>query len=39
MLHPSHVQIRESDDAIVVNTEVPGFNANELQVSFWSLAA
>lgn len=33
LLHPAHVQIRESDDAITVDAEVPGFNANELQVS------
>lgn len=33
MLHPAHVQIRESDDAIRVDAEVPGFSANDLQVS------
>ena len=33
LLHPAHVRIRESDDAITVDAEVPGFNANELQVS------
>jgi HSP20 family protein len=33
LLHPAHVQIKESGDAIVVNAEVPGFNANELQLS------
>ena len=32
MLHPAHVRIREADDAITVDAEVPGFNANELQV-------
>jgi HSP20 family molecular chaperone IbpA len=32
-LHPAHVQIREVDDAITVEAEVPGFNANELQLS------
>jgi HSP20 family protein len=32
VLHPAHVRIRESDDAITVDAEVPGFNANELQV-------
>jgi|SRR5579883_486652 len=32
-LHPAHVQIRESDDSIAVEAEVPGFNANELQLS------
>lgn len=33
MLHPAHVQIRESDDAVIVDAEVPGFDANELQLS------
>lgn len=33
VLHPAHVQIRESDDAITINAEVPGFSANELQLS------
>jgi HSP20 family molecular chaperone IbpA len=33
MLHPAHVQIRESEDAITVAAEVPGFNVNELQLS------
>jgi len=33
LLHPAHVQIKESGDAIIVNAEVPGFNANELQLS------
>jgi HSP20 family protein len=33
LLHPAHVQIQESDDAIIVDAEVPGFNANELQLS------
>lgn len=33
MLHPAHVQIKESGDAVVVNAEVPGFNVNELQLS------
>ena len=33
LLHPAHVQIKESGEAIVVNAEVPGFNANELQLS------
>ena len=32
-LHPAHVQIRESDDAITINAEVPGFSANDLQLS------
>ena len=31
LLHPVHVQIKESDLALTVQAEVPGFNANELQ--------
>lgn len=33
LLHPAHVQIRESSDAVIVDAEVPGFTANELQLS------
>ncbi len=33
MLHPVHMQVRESDDAIIVNAEVPGFTANDLRLS------
>ncbi len=33
MLHPSHVRVRETEDAIIVDAEVPGFSANELKVS------
>lgn len=33
LLHPAHVRIREADDAIVVDAEVPGFAANELKLS------
>jgi HSP20 family protein len=33
LLHPAHVRIRESGDAITVDAEVPGFSANELQLS------
>ena len=33
LLHAAHVRILESDDAITVNAEVPGFGANELQLS------
>jgi HSP20 family molecular chaperone IbpA len=33
LLHPAHVAVREADDAITVRAEVPGFSANELQVS------
>ena len=33
LLHPAHLRITESDDAISVEAEVPGFSANELQLS------
>lgn len=33
LLHPAHVRIRESEDAITIDAEVPGFSANELQLS------
>jgi HSP20 family molecular chaperone IbpA len=33
LLHPAHVRIRESDEAITIDAEVPGFSANELQLS------
>lgn len=33
LLHPAHLQIKESGDAIVVHAEVPGFNPDELQLS------
>jgi len=33
ILHPARVQIRESNDAVTVDAEVPGFSVNELQVS------
>lgn len=33
LLHPAHVQIKESDEAIIVDAEVPGFTSNELQLS------
>jgi HSP20 family protein len=32
LLHPVHLDIAESDDAITVRAEVPGFSANELDV-------
>lgn len=32
LLHPVHMNISESDDALSVQAEVPGFNANELEV-------
>lgn len=33
LLHPAHVQVRESDEAVIVDAEVPGFSANELKLS------
>jgi HSP20 family molecular chaperone IbpA len=33
LLHPVHINISESDDGINVQAEVPGFDANELEVS------
>ena len=36
LFHPVHVNITESDDALSVQAEVPGFNANELEVSLES---
>jgi HSP20 family protein len=33
LLHPAHVRIRESEDAITIEAEVPGFSANEVQLS------
>jgi HSP20 family molecular chaperone IbpA len=33
LLHPVHVSMRDSDEAITVQAEVPGFSANELEVS------
>ena len=36
LLHPVHVKVTESDDAITVQAEVPGFSANELEVSIES---
>ena len=33
LLHPAHLQIKESGDTIIVDAEVPGFNASELQLS------
>jgi HSP20 family protein len=33
LLHPAHVRIRESGDAITIEAEVPGFSANEVQLS------
>jgi HSP20 family protein len=36
LLHPVHVKVTESDDAMTVQAEVPGFSANELEVSIES---
>lgn len=33
LLHPLHLDIAESEGALTVRAEVPGFNANELEVS------
>lgn len=33
LLHPVHMNITESDDALAVQAEVPGFSPNELEVS------
>ncbi len=33
LLHPVHVEVTESDEALAVRAEVPGFNAKELEVS------
>ena len=32
LLHPVHLEIAESDDAVTVHAEVPGFSAKELDV-------
>jgi len=33
LLHPAHMRILESDDALTVQAEVPGFGVSDLQVS------
>jgi HSP20 family molecular chaperone IbpA len=33
LLHPVHVRIAESDDALTVEAEVPGFEAKDLQIN------
>jgi HSP20 family protein len=33
VLHPLHLDIAESEDAVTVHAEVPGFSAKELEVS------
>ena len=39
VLHPVHINISESDNALVVHAELPGFSANEVEVSLepWRL--
>lgn len=34
IVHPSHINVTETDGSVNVQAEVPGFNANELEVSF-----
>lgn len=36
LFHPAHLEVSESDDAFTVRAEVPGFKADELQVSLES---
>lgn len=33
ILHPAHIKVEETEDALMVQAEVPGFRASELQVS------
>jgi len=33
LLHPVHMQITETEEAVQIKAEVPGFTANDLQVS------
>lgn len=33
LLHPVHVSIEETDDALQIKAEVPGFNEKELEIS------
>ena len=33
LLHPLHLEMTESDDALTVRAEVPGFSTNELEIN------
>lgn len=33
LLHPSHISVTESESAVNIQAEIPGFNANEVEVS------
>lgn len=33
ILHPAHMKVNETEDALTIQAEVPGFNTNALQVS------
>ena len=33
LLHPVHIEVTESDEALAVRAEVPGFNSKEIEVS------
>ena len=33
LLHPVHLEMKESDDDLTVRAEVPGFNAKELEIN------
>jgi HSP20 family protein len=33
LLHPMHLELSESEDSLTVQAEVPGFNANELDIN------
>jgi HSP20 family protein len=33
LLHPMHLSVAESDNTLTVKAELPGFNANEIQVN------
>src|SRR5689334_19816126 len=33
LLHPMHLEIKESDDEIMIRAEVPGFSTKELEIN------